>query len=104
MGIVMGNENVTVLDHMQESIRMAVERQPTFLQGHVEVVRLGYNPGCAVGWNLGLRAMLSESSTQWALIPSSDVSFKKGMLERIVNHVANRQSHPAANTKEERII
>eukprot|EP00931_Biecheleriopsis_adriatica_P052049 TRINITY_DN30244_c0_g1_i1.p1 TRINITY_DN30244_c0_g1~~TRINITY_DN30244_c0_g1_i1.p1 ORF type:complete len:414 (+),score=52.42 TRINITY_DN30244_c0_g1_i1:50-1291(+) len=88
--ILIGNADHSYLQSLRKQVVDSVEENAVILKGHVELAAVPYNPGCAVGVNLGLRAMMS-SDVEWALITNNDIVFPSGALAEIYRRYMERE-------------
>ena len=51
----------------------------------IQSIQISRNPGCAYGWNVGLRHLLQSHSAEWAFLVNNDIAFYPGMLKRFAN-------------------
>ena len=73
--VQIGNSDPSVIRQLQQQIAHAQQRNCAYLAHSLEVVQLDRNPGCAAGWNVGMRKMIgaNQSEIPWALLVNSDV-------------------------------
>jgi hypothetical protein len=85
--VQIGNPDAAVDRAISTQINALIESKPKFLAGHVHIKHIKHNPGCAHGWNLGLRAIQNDDDDSWAFVANSDLAFQPGSLEKLARHM-----------------
>ena len=85
--VAVGNHDHAIVRDVIEHVQKAISEKPEMLEGRVELRELNHNPGCAGGWNLGLRAV-KQGCGRWGFIVNSDIQFRSGSLSKLASHMS----------------
>ena len=85
--VLIGNEDSAVLDQLQAQAK-GIGNQ--FVGQNLEIIRVEYNPGCAAGWNIGMRALQGSDQVPWAVIVNNDIAFHPGSLQSLATEMNSR--------------
>ena len=87
--VLIGNEDSAVLDQLEAQAK-GINNQ--FVGENLDIIRVGYNPGCAAGWNIGMRALQDAPAEQapWAVVVNNDIAFHAGSLQSLATEMNNR--------------
>ena len=85
--VLIGNEDSAVLDQLDAQAK-GISNQ--FVGENLEIIRVDHNPGCAAGWNMGMRAVQDSDQVPWAVIVNNDIAFHPGSLQSLATEMNNR--------------
>eukprot|EP01041_Mallomonas_annulata_P012574 gene12574-26480_t len=79
ISILVGNEEDRIIKSIIYDVDIARKERPHL---RIELITTLTNPGCAYGWNVGLRAIRDSPTAAWGMLLNSDIAFYPGTLAR----------------------